>query len=118
MPLIKHVKDFFNYKNSTILQALRIVKKPVKGFTSPFYPSGEDMQKLMYLPFKFPKSWENVIKEADFLVDLWDKHEDTSVSGEYKRHSVYSKLLKKYPAMRKSEISLCIELAVYSKRKL
>lgn len=34
-------------------------------------------------------------------------------SGEYKRHQVYAKLLKKFPDLPKRDIGLAIELAVH-----
>lgn len=36
----------------------------------------------------------------------------TGTSGEYKRHTVYAELLKRFPERRKRDIALAIELAV------
>lgn len=50
------------------------------------------------------------------LVKLWDDHPNTTLSGEYKLHQVYSRLIKVFPATRKHEISLAIAAAVWSQR--
>lgn len=54
---------------------------------------------------------QSILKDAKELVtqvELIYKEQ----SGEYKRHQVYSKLLKKYPEETKREIALAIEIAM------
>ena len=45
---------------------------------------------------------KTLVSEMEFL----------QVSGEYKRHTVYSRLLKDFPLIEKSRLSLLIELAL------
>jgi len=57
-----------------------------------------------------------MIPDAVELVKQWDKHPDTSLSGEYKLSQVYGKMVKLYPAKPRHRISLAIALAVSSQR--
>ena len=40
------------------------------------------------------------------------ERENPDTSGEYKRHQVYAKMLKTFPAVRRRDIGLAIELAI------
>ena len=44
--------------------------------------------------------------------ELCDSYTDLAVSGEYKRHQVYARLLKKFPDANKRTLGLAIELTL------
>lgn len=47
-------------------------------------------------------------------IEVWIKEQELipNVSGEFKRHNVYAKVIKKYPQMRKRDLALAIEIAI------
>lgn len=53
--------------------------------------------------FRFLPDVEKLVIEQESIPD---------VSGEYKRHQVYSRLIKNYSFMPKHEIALAIEIAI------
>lgn len=60
-----------------------------------------------------PRTVENpVLARALVLVDAVNTAADSSASGEFKRHVVYAKLLKEFPATRRRDVALLIEAAV------
>ena len=65
-----------------------------------------------YMSVRFPVSKElskNLDKRAGELVAAADP---LQVDGEYKRHSVYAKLLEEFPRVKRSTVAMAIEVAV------
>ena len=65
------------------------------------------------------KKAENDEKEFDNLpaytkraIELVKGHDSLEVSGESKRHSVYSKLIKEFPEVPKRDLGLSVEVGV------
>ena len=60
-----------------------------------------------------PRTIENpVFARALVLVDAVAQCTDPAASGEFKRHTVYARLLKEFPATRRRDVALFIEAAV------
>lgn len=53
-----------------------------------------------------------VLARALVLVDAVDRSADPAASGEFKRHTVYARLLKEFPATRRRDVALFIEASV------
>ena len=58
-----------------------------------------------------PKPNEGILLEAKRLCNVAEAIH-TDQSGEYKRHQVFSRLIKAFPAAKKRELGLAIEVAV------
>ena len=60
-----------------------------------------------------PRPVENpVLARALVLVDAVERAVDPAASGEFKRHMVYARLLKEFPAIRHRDVALFVETAV------
>ena len=60
-----------------------------------------------------PRTVENpVLARALVLVESVHQCADPAASGEYKRHTVYARLLKEFPDTRRRDVSLLLEAAV------
>ena len=55
---------------------------------------------------------ESLLASARDLVIREETQSAAGTSGEYKRHNVYSRLMKLYPNMRKVDLSIAIDTAV------
>ncbi len=65
-----------------------------------------------------PRTVENpVLARALVLVDAVGRSADPAASGEFKRHTVYARLLKEFPATRRRDVGLFIEAAVQQVQK-
>ena len=61
----------------------------------------------------FEPKEENPLPEyANRAFDLVKKYDTVKESGEYKRHQVFSRLIKELPQAEKKNLGLAIELAV------
>jgi hypothetical protein len=62
-------------------------------------------------------AWTRPPKELDAVADaLVLSHESMPTSGEWKRHQVYARLIKRYPDVPRYQLGLAIEQAVDRRR--
>jgi len=59
-----------------------------------------------------PDDIKTILHIIKTYIEDMDLSSAEGTSGEYKRHVVYSRLIKEYPAMRHSRIALAIEIVI------
>jgi len=70
------------------------------------------LERMQKGSFEAPQTVWAIVNRARELVHIADLRSAEGTTGEYKRHNVYSRLLKEFPEVPKRDVGLAIELAV------
>lgn len=74
------------------------------------------LKRYGYASFFVPSSVWAIVDRARVLATAEDVRNPASGFGEAKRHAVYARLIKEFPAERKTDLALTIELALTGER--
>ncbi len=102
--MLSILRNFFDIRRSP---TLKFLAKPFKRKEKLETKSPEPT-----LIIQLPELDSRVIDACKILVIGWDSKDQENLGGEYKRHQVYSKLIKLYPQHDRKKLALLIELVI------